>query len=129
MRVTISSFIVISSKSCSKRQHRLSQCLPPVGASDARSMNFSSKPIGYAEHLHKVIGEAIHLAETFQLRLAKFASLIQCRGASAVAGDGVPIRYTLEDDGVVEGDHAAPPVNDLTNELLMTSSPVCWQMQ
>ncbi len=73
-------------------------------------MNLSSKPIGYTEHLHKVISEAIHLAETFELRFAKFASLIQCRGASAMAGDGVPIRYTLEDDGVVEGNHAAPPL-------------------
>jgi hypothetical protein len=27
-----------------------------------------------------------------------------------VAGDGVPIRYTLEDDGVVKGNQAAPPV-------------------
>jgi hypothetical protein len=27
-----------------------------------------------------------------------------------VTGDGVAIRYTLENDGVVEGNHAAPPL-------------------
>ncbi len=116
---------------------RLSQCLPPVEAGDARSTYFSSKPIGYAEHLHKVISVSIYFTKAFELILAKFASLIQCRSATAVAGDGVAIRYTLENDGVEEGDHAAPPVAaaaasrsaflrsmSMLNALDMTASPM-----
>ncbi len=96
-------------------------------------MNLSSKAIGYAEHLHKVISVWILGAEALQVVFAKFASLIQCWCASAVTGDGVAIRYTLENDGVVEGNHATPPVTafsfkDLANALLMTSSPSCWAM-